>query len=146
MSLQKIRKTNFLCPKWKFIKIHLDVMNIVSQKTRIFSFFIIKSSLSCKNAQIFFISCFAKLRNFRSKNIDFVSCEISWNSKKISQKFSWNYEDENFLNHPISVWANLENIFSRLCPFNLHTQSIHDLWNCLKQLALRQCSFFGEIY
>ena len=92
MSLQKIRKTNFLCPKWKFIKIHLDVMNIVSQKTRIFSFFIIKSSLSCKNAKIlpkFFL--FRVSRNCEIFAQISISCLATF--REIRRKFRWNFRE-----------------------------------------------------
>ena len=84
------QENNFLCPKWKFIKIHLDLMNIVSQKINIFSLKkIIDFLQKWQNIAQILISCFVKLQNF-CPNFDFVYREISRNSSKISRNTKLN--------------------------------------------------------
>ena len=112
-----------------FFIFYYKIITFLQKCQNIAQIFLFRVSRNCEIFAQISISCLAKFREIR---------------RKFRRNFRETTKSKIFLTTR-SVWANLENIFSRLCPFNLHTQSIHDLWNCLKQLALRQCSFFGEL-
>ena len=103
LNLQKVRKTKISLPQCNFIKIHLDLMNIVSQKLIIFDIlnifklknhhFLAKWPKCCSKFENL-ILCFAKLRNFLP-NFDFMFRNFEGNFAKFEGNFA-KQEIENF--------------------------------------------------
>ena len=94
LSLQKVRKTKISLPQCNFIKIHLDLMNFVSQKLIIFDILNIFKLKNGQNVAQNLILCFAKLRNFLP-NFDFMFRNFEGNFAKFEGNFA-KQEIENF--------------------------------------------------
>ena len=94
LSLQKVRKTKISLPQCNFIKIHLDLMNFVSQKLIIFDILNIFKLKNGQNVAQHLILCFAKLRNFLP-NFDFMFRNFEGNFAKFEGNFA-KQEIENF--------------------------------------------------
>ena len=93
LSLQKVRKTKISLPQCNFIKIHLDLMNIVSQKLIIFD---ILNIFKLKNHH--FLAKWPKC----CPKFDFVFREIA----KFSSKFRF---------HVSQFWGKFCEIWGKFC-------------------------------